>query len=109
MAWSWSHTHEAYDYARNELEKLPYETLLEIDAEWQAAEYTDEPYAHTPEFNIEKFNNAMQALSLPTEDELAERIWDRANEQRTCDNGGWNAWMCPFGCHTVNFGPEMED
>ena len=31
--------------------------------------------------------------------------------QKTCDNGGWNAWMCPYGCHPhcVDFGPEDSE
>ncbi len=40
--------------------------------------------------------------------DTADAIWQYASEDlRTCDNGGYNAWMCPWGCHTVSFdGPD---
>jgi hypothetical protein len=41
-------------------------------------------------------------------DILSELIWELAEGQRTCTNGGWEAWVCPFGCHTVPFGPPEE-
>ena len=34
---------------------------------------------------------------------IADYVWKRASEQRTCENGGFNPWMCPHGCHTVEW------
>jgi len=31
-----------------------------------------------------------------------ERKYPLADQQH-CDNGGWNCWLCPSGCHTVPF------
>lgn len=120
MAWSWSHTHEAYEYAEAELRKLPHETLAEIYAEWKATTYgrdSDEDIAFEERdsfdiahFDAEKYPAILNgALKLPS-DVLAGEIWQHADAQQTCDNGGYNAWMCPYGCmpHCVDFGPQDE-
>ena len=37
-------------------------------------------------------------------DVLADAIWDFAsNKLKDCDNGGHNAYVCPFHCHEVPF------
>ena len=118
MAWSWSHTHEAYEYAEVQLRELPHETLAEIYAEWKVTTYGEEDadfedrdgwdMAH---FDQEKYPATLNgAMKLPT-DVLASEIWNLARENATCDNGGYNAWMCPYGCmpHCVDFGPDDED
>ena len=108
MAWEWSHTTEAYSNALNNLHDLPRETLLEIAAEWRA--WDGDSFA--PDLDLEHYDRLMkcQALTgLPT-DVLADDIWDKASELRTCDNGGFNAHMCPFGCdvHKVAFDRDGE-
>jgi hypothetical protein len=30
-------------------------------------------------------------------------IWERAEKLRTCDNGGYDPWMCPNSCHSVEW------
>lgn len=101
MAWSWSHSQEAYANAQANLEELPLETLRVIEAEWRALMVPVE----TRTFSQSKYVRAIKAIegeNLSAED-LAADIWVSASEQATCDNGGYNAWMCPFGCHTVSF------
>lgn len=115
MAWSWSHTDEAYKYAKSELHKLSHETLAEIYAEWKATTYgaKDASFEDRDGWDIASFGQKKYpaclngALKLPT-DVLASEIWNHASEQATCDNGGYNAWMCPYGCmpHCVDFGPN---
>jgi hypothetical protein len=41
-------------------------------------------------------------------DLLVDAIWEDMEEWRTCDNGGFNAWACPSGCHTVSFDSEEK-
>jgi hypothetical protein len=106
MAWSWSHTAQAYADAEENLEELPRDTLEEILAEWECHR------PGTDDFAAELWETTLanvKARELPT-DVLADAIWDRASEQQTCDNGGFNAWMCPYGCgpHTVPFNRETE-
>lgn len=111
MAWSWSHTNEAYAYARTELLDLSRETLLEILAEWRMHDKHPENDAAWPDQWPKALAFVNQLHGEESHADLAEQVWDRANEQRTCDNGGWNAWMCPYGCwpHCVDFGPDDED
>jgi len=100
MAWSWSHTAEAYEAVRLNILDLPRDTLQIIWAEWRGSEYED---WSGWQFDNEAYEAALaEADNLPG-DVLAEEIYERAYGNSTCDNGGWNAWVCPFGCHTVPF------
>ena len=109
MAWSWSHAQEAYVTAEQNLRQLDKETLEIIYAEWRAAQGKGgviDPI--DADFNERKYHRALKyAQELPAET-LADFIWEKASEQATCDNGGWNAWLCPYGCgcHTVSFGDD---
>ena len=85
MAWEWSHTPEAYTNAYDNLCKKSKKFLRECAVEWAEHEGVKPPPADVPKEN------------------LAEHVWTKAEEQRTCDNGGFNAWACPGGCHTVSF------
>lgn len=105
MAWSWSHTAEAYQDAYLNVRDLPRETLVEILAEWHARD------EGSPDgFNAEAFEDERARLAgdLPTTDVLADYVWELASDQQTCDNGGFSAWLCPYGCgpHTVAFDRE---
>lgn len=126
MAWSWSHTQEAYDNARVNAFNLSIEELATIYAEWKA--YDKSVAEHDPvaahhsirvgpgvpkvdpysieadtDFDRDYFGSVLRsALKLPPDVVFGE-VWERANDQRTCDNGGFNAWLCPYGCHTVPF------
>jgi hypothetical protein len=111
MAWEWSHTAEAYEYARQQIEsQFSLDDLRVILAEIAAR--STEP--GTVGFDVDKYESQYKELVDRTMwqdvDGLREwwldLVWEFADEQRTCDNGGWNAWVCPFGCHTVPFGPE---
>ncbi len=109
MAWSWSHTHEAYENARNNLERLPREKLEVIYAEWLAAEGD---IHFCPRLNDRRYLKALHGRAKQkTTEELVEFIWEKASEFATCTNGGWQAYMCPFGCgcHMVSFSPEEEE
>ena len=104
MAWSWSHTAEAYDNAWQNIAELPKETLDVIYAEWKARTFDGEPDCEECErFNERRYDRALRHASALSAVVLAEVIWDNAEEQATCDNGGFNAWVCPYGCHTVSF------
>lgn len=113
MAWGWSHTHEAYAYAREQIHNLPLPTLLEIYAEWRAKQLSADRGRSTAHW----FKSIRHALTQGARFvarrgtyELAETVWLLASEQATCTNGGWEAWVCPHGCgcHMVPFGPDEE-
>ena len=92
MAWEWSHSQEAYDIARKNLNKKSKAWLAECLAEWQCK--SGEP--------VEFQTLAKLNMSL-TKEQLALCVWENAEVQRTCENGGYSPWMCPHGCHTVEW------
>ena len=107
MAWSWSHTAEAYQNARDNFLELPPSTLRVILAEWAAAKRNE--YGGY-DFNLRKYRKAIREnyrlerrLGPHILESLAEDCWNKIEELATCDNGGFDCWVCPFGCHTVSF------
>lgn len=116
MSWSWSHTAEAYENARENLGRMAYQTLQIIWAEWEAFEPSrDEPgrqfdSSSSSQLNEAKYKAALETAKTLPKDVLAEAIWDKASELATCTNGGWEAWLCPFGCgcHMVSFSNWAE-
>lgn len=68
----------------------------------------DEPVWDNEAFDSEAYAIALEeSRSLPI-DTLADYITERAETTATCDNGGFNAWVCPSGCHTVSFSSADE-
>ena len=124
MTWSWSHTNEAYRNAELNLRDLATTDLVVIASEWKA--YDGDSF--NPGFHTGKYHRAMKRYQKKWIRSLANKfdqfgngiesfrsmlvdfIWERASEYATCDNGGWNAWLCPYGCgcHTVSFSREQE-
>lgn len=112
MAWSWSHTRQAYADARDNLSELGRETLEIIFAEWRAAQGKSGAIdPASPGFSERKYERALKHAKTLHDDVLADFIWEKASEFATCDNGGFEAWMCPHGCgpHCVSFSPPVED
>lgn len=115
MAWSWSHTGEAYANAYANLGRLDRELLEVIYAEWEAScpdvgDGAAEDEVIEP-FDGDKYEKALVAAKEYSHGMLVDAIWDRASASATCDNGGRNAWMCPYGCcpHMVPFDPPDYD
>jgi hypothetical protein len=114
MAWSWSHTSEAYENAMKNISELETSELCIIFAEWRASQGKRgiiDPVS--PAFSERKYKRALayaeKLASNPLGNEaLAEVIWEQASEFATCDNGGFNAWVCPYGCHTVPFSRDDD-
>lgn len=114
MTWSWSHTNEAYDNAYKNVQNKDREWLEVCYAEWHAAEPYDDDSAMAGEldpnsFNEEKYNEALAEAKDMSDDVLADYIWQRMSEVAVCDNGGFNAWACLSGCHTVPFDLEEAE
>lgn len=100
MAWEWSHTQEAYDNARKNLDwKTPdwiRTAWAEIQSAFQHEGRTDY------EFDKDAYDIAINRAFGIAITFMAEDIWAFAEEYRTCTNGGRELYMCPFGCHTVS-------
>lgn len=99
-AWEWSHTQEAYQNVYNNIMALPKEELEVVFAEIKAKA---DPAMVEGGFDSNAYEEALAQASALPQDVLADAVWQFASEQRTSDNGGWNAWICPSGCHTVPF------
>lgn len=112
MTWNWSHTQEAYDNVYYNISQLSLETLREIATEIKTYQdmlaqrperliegLSDREILWHPELHemyLEKVNN------LPA-DILVDLIYKFASEQAECTNGGYEAYVCPYGCHSVSF------
>ena len=102
MAWEWSHTAEGIADVEMNLRDLCRDKIVAIWSEWEA---WDGNTSSTSGFDKDKYAVAMKkAKDIPT-DILADAIWEKAQQLRTCTNGGHEAWLCPFGCggHMVPF------
>jgi hypothetical protein len=108
MAWSWSHTQEAYDDAQKNVQDLPRSDLEIIFAEWVANYPRGTHQQQEEEWDSNRYHKALARASLKSDDCLAEFIWENMERLAICDNGGWNAWVCPHGCHRVPFSREEE-
>jgi hypothetical protein len=109
MAWSWSHTNQAYSNAYDNLRDMEKSDLEIIFAEWHAA--TDSKgNVDSNNWFKSKYAKALRQAKKLDADVLADFIWEKASEWATCDNGGYDAWMCPSGCgcHTVSFDQKVE-
>lgn len=55
------------------------------------------------EFNSQRYHSEYLPLAKTLVNEtLANAIWDFATKLKETDNGGFNAYMCPFHCHKVS-------
>ncbi len=119
--WSWSHTQDAYDNARENLSQLDEETLRIIWAEWRTFEECTQKYGEDSQGDArfvssdEEFDEKVYVKFLEEDkkiplDILVDEIWSRAEEQADCDNGGFNAYLCPYACseHMVSCDLEEE-
>ena len=112
MAWSWSHTQEAYDNARKQLDIQTPQFLIVCWAEWK----THEREQQEEEFDFTQWQEAYANFVLAAEslwkqnpDAVINDVWDKMEEKSTCTNGGERAWCCPDGCHTVPFEEPSDD
>jgi hypothetical protein len=107
MAWEWSHTVEGIDNVHSNLQDLDRKTLEVIWSEWEA---WDGNTSSTSGFDEDKYKVAMEKAKTLPEDILADEIWEKASNYRTCENGGFEAWLCPFGCgcHMASFEYEGD-
>lgn len=104
MAWEWSHTDAGIANARANLFDKDMDWLVEVYAEWKCADLNADEDRRTTAFLDGTHEVIIEEVTQwGYKDGIAAYIWSRAEEERTCDNGGFNAWMCPDGCHTVPF------
>lgn len=121
MAWEWSHTEAGYNYVRLSIRDLAIDNLKVVWAEIKTFQecfqkHNDELRAEGEEGVLYPANNGSyfrddiyekhlnsEALLNKSSEDIAEEIWEFAAWQRECDEGGFNAYICPFQCHTLPF------
>lgn len=69
---------------------------------------TPEPTWDSEAFDQEAYTTAIEDAKFLPYDVLADYVAERAEEHAMCDNGGFDAWVCPSGCHTVSFSSREE-
>ena len=120
MAWSWSHTDEAYAEieqqihekadAANNGDQEASGWLQVVWSEWVASDWREDRV--TTDLDLRKYERAIARAKRQGEelgyDKLATDIWNWSSELATCTNGGGNAWCCPFGCHLIPFTVEVK-
>jgi len=111
MAWEWSHSPEAYTNVRDNLELLTKEILIECLAEFREKELGDAD--DDRELYGDDYNDFVRELTedkFHTCESLARELWPKVEELATCDNGGFDSWICPDGCggHKVSFSSAEE-
>ena len=108
MAWEWSHTQEAYDNAKLNIEDLDVDTLAVVVAEIAGKDFEDNSEELENFYTSGPYEKALKEAKEKSQEELATKVWAFAEEYSTCDNGGFNAYICPYGCHTVSFDRDDE-
>ncbi|MCC9602859.1 hypothetical protein LOC67_20100 [Stieleria sp. JC731] len=120
MAWSWSHSHEAYAAVEEQLQlkaeaanngnQEAADWLQVIWAEWIASDWREDRV--TTDLDLKKHETGLIRAKRQGEqlgyDKLAADIWNWSSELATCTSGGWDAWVCPFGCHLLPFAVEVD-
>ena len=130
MAWSWSHSQEAYDKAHANLGKKSVKFLAECYAEWkcrdidEAVKAINERLLMTGDASVDELPEELRTdpytdgryegfvadaknMSMENGREyLVELVWARMSSEdggRMCGIGGYSPWACPDGCHTVEW------
>ena len=100
MIWRWDHCDRSYRNAKANLSDLCHETLAVISAEIKACRVSS---SQKNELDEPKYQKELIMAREISSLSLIDLIWESMNSYRLCDEGGFNAYCCPYGCHTVSF------
>ncbi|QDV56231.1 hypothetical protein [Rosistilla oblonga] len=120
MAWSWSHTNEAYAAVEEQLNNKAdaanngdteaAEWLQMVWSEWVASKREDNLIM--ADLNLRKYElclvRAKRQGGLLGYEKLTKDIWEWTTELAACTNRGHEAYLCPHGCHLLPFSVEAE-
>jgi hypothetical protein len=89
------------------MEALDRETRNVIAAEWLASRENEYGWYDMDASDLPKYEAEQARVAQWDDEAINELIWDKMAEKATCENGGHEAWCCPFGCgpHLVPFDP----
>ncbi|UBF29914.1 hypothetical protein K9N68_37525 (plasmid) [Kovacikia minuta CCNUW1] len=117
MVWAWSHTIEAYLNLKTNIAGLPPDQLQCIWAEILTSKFCQKkqqienrllyPGKDMPvscdEFDENFYNEALEVSTQKAASQLVEEIFSFAQNQALCSEGGYQDYVCPYGCHTLPF------
>lgn len=107
MTWEWSHSPDAIDAAAYNLSKLPMAELKDIAREWAHHDREARGIIRQRAGSVRPAGFRLpSSLARASRDALITWIWERMEAHRTCDTGGFRAYACLYGCHTVPFDDE---
>jgi hypothetical protein len=101
MAWQWSHTIEAEENAKQNLYNLDKEVLADCLVDWKVQTGVE----------VVDYDSTVEMYTGLPMTRLVELVWDYMSHWehgRTCDNGGFNAWVDKDGWVTVSFDLEVK-
>lgn len=120
MAWEWSHSPEAYENLRFNMESFVESGLAWFGDEIASGtmqnlkdlEFCVESWAECKlnaegkECNVENFDVAytkgLEFIRLGA-DIFTDSWYEMVESIRLCTDGGYEAFVCPTGCHTLPF------
>lgn len=115
MTWEWSHTIEGMHNVCSNIARLSREDLEVIYAEWKAAKgrghFHPRSFQLGEDCDLRAHDRALGKARLMDTEVLVDKIWDLCSTQALCSNGGWEAYVCPYGCpiHRVSFDHEERE
>lgn len=111
MAWEWGFSVEGIEAIRENIRNQDREWLETVFAEWETIPKNQNDGFSTQDFNEKKYSKALQKAKKLPDDVLADYIYERAETQSLAENGGHNAYCCPYGCtcHTVSLNLELTN
>ncbi len=98
MAWSWGHTREAYENARENLSDLPEAEIAILWAEWRTYHFHGGDHAFGQVVYGNYLIGARRKLAKGFREYMEDQIWDWMDDYATCTNGGGELYGCPYGC-----------
>jgi len=123
MSWSWSYSQEGYQNIHDNIHRMSREDLIvclaefaahekrpedwddEEDGDWEEYRMMHEPF---DDAEFEKVKKRLTESCLDAET-FADEVSRKAAEYAVSDNGGFNAYVCPYGCHTVSLDPPEDE
>lgn len=108
MAWEWSYSQEGLDNIRDNIMDMDIDRAIEALAECKAQgsreDFEGGFDSDTFEVESKRLASELKRNGAYFADIIKEELASQSAKIATCDNGGFQVWICPFGCHTVSAG-----
>ena len=99
MVWTWSHTQEAYWNVRVNISYIPRVELEVMWAEWKAYQWEKENEGECA-FTEGIYDTQLKIAKTLIVEGLVSDIQDKVSKLGECEEGGFQAYGCPYYCYT---------